>query len=54
MTSPAVEPVKNEVVVNTGVERAFALFTSNFDAIKPREHTLLTVASPGRVVTGSV
>ena len=43
MTSPAVEPIRKSVVVNTGVERAFALFTDRFDAIKPREHNLLAV-----------
>jgi uncharacterized protein YndB with AHSA1/START domain len=43
MTSPAVEPIRKSVVVNTGVERAFALFTNRFDAIKPREHNLLAV-----------
>ncbi|WP_319446734.1 MULTISPECIES: SRPBCC family protein [unclassified Mycobacterium] len=43
MTSPAVEPIRKSVVVNTGVERAFALFTERFDVIKPREHNLLSV-----------
>ncbi len=43
MTPPEVEPIRKSVVVNTGVERAFALFTNGFDAIKPREHNLLTV-----------
>ena len=43
MTSPVVEPIRKSVVVNTGVERAFALFTNKFDAIKPREHNLLAV-----------
>src|ERR1700730_10972035 len=43
MTSPAVEPIRKSVVVNTDVERAFALFTNGFDAVKPREHNLLTV-----------
>src|SRR6202012_4258100 len=43
MTSPAVEPIRKSVVVNTGLERAFALFTNRFDAIKPREHNLLAV-----------
>jgi uncharacterized protein YndB with AHSA1/START domain len=43
MTSPAVEPIRKSVVVNTGAERAFALFTERFDAIKPREHNLLAV-----------
>jgi hypothetical protein len=43
MMSPEVEPVRKSVVVRTGVERAFALFTTRFDAIKPREHNLLSV-----------
>jgi hypothetical protein len=43
MTSPVVEPIRKSVVVNTGVERAFALFTARFDEIKPREHNLLSV-----------
>jgi uncharacterized protein YndB with AHSA1/START domain len=43
MTSPAVEPIRKSVVVNAGLERAFTLFTTRFDAIKPREHNLLTV-----------
>ncbi|MDT5079290.1 MAG: hypothetical protein QOJ80_3927 [Mycobacterium sp.] len=43
MTSPVVEPIRKSVVVNTGVERAFALFTERFDVIKPREHNLLRV-----------
>lgn len=36
-------PVRKSVVVNTGVDQAFALFTNRFDAIKPREHNLLAV-----------
>lgn len=30
------------VVVNVGAEQAFRLFTDRFDAIKPREHNLLS------------
>jgi len=37
-----VEPIRKSVVVNAGVERAFTLFIERFDAIKPREHNLLT------------
>ena len=44
MTSPHVEPVRHQIVVNAPIDRAFALFTNNFDAIKPREHNLLPVA----------
>lgn len=43
MTSSEVRSVRKNVVVNTGVERAFALFIDRFDAIKPREHNLLSV-----------
>jgi uncharacterized protein YndB with AHSA1/START domain len=43
MRPSAVDPVRKSVVVGTGVERAFALFTNRFDAIKPREHNLLAV-----------
>ncbi len=38
-----VEPVRKSVVVNAPLHRAFALFIDKFDAIKPREHNLLTV-----------
>lgn len=37
------KPVRKSVVVNAGVERAFELFIDKFDAIKPREHNLLSV-----------
>jgi uncharacterized protein YndB with AHSA1/START domain len=43
MRSSGIEPVRKSVVVNTGIERAFALFVDRFDAIKPREHNLLAV-----------
>ncbi|MBB5162067.1 SRPBCC family protein [Mycobacterium sp. AZCC_0083] len=43
MRPSAVDPVRKSVVVGTGVEQAFALFTNRFDAIKPREHNLLAV-----------
>jgi uncharacterized protein YndB with AHSA1/START domain len=43
MTSPHVKPVRHQVVVNAPIDRAFALFTTKFDAIKPREHNLLSV-----------
>ena len=44
MTSSTVDPIRKSVVVNAGIERAFALFVEKFDAIKPREHNLLSVA----------
>jgi uncharacterized protein YndB with AHSA1/START domain len=43
MTKPHVAPIRHHVVVNASIERAFALFTNRFDAIKPREHNLLSV-----------
>ena len=43
MRSPNIKPVRKSVVVNTGIEQAFALFVNKFDAIKPREHNLLPV-----------
>ncbi|MEE6140339.1 SRPBCC family protein [Mycobacterium sp. 050128] len=43
MSSSKVEPIRKSVAVNTGIERAFTLFISKFDAIKPREHNLLSV-----------
>lgn len=43
MNPSGVEPIRKSIVVNTGVERAFALFVDQFDAIKPREHNLLSV-----------
>jgi uncharacterized protein YndB with AHSA1/START domain len=43
MNPSGVEPIRKSIVVNTGVERAFALFIDQFDAIKPREHNLLSV-----------
>jgi uncharacterized protein YndB with AHSA1/START domain len=35
--------VRREISVAVPVEKAFAVFTEQFDAIKPRDHTLLTV-----------
>jgi uncharacterized protein YndB with AHSA1/START domain len=43
MNPSGVEPIRKSIVVNTGIERAFALFIDQFDAIKPREHNLLSV-----------
>lgn len=43
MTPARVEPIRRGLVVNLGIERAFALFVERFDAIKPREHNLLAV-----------
>jgi uncharacterized protein YndB with AHSA1/START domain len=44
MATPAeATSVRNEVVVNAPVERAFAVFTEQMDRIKPREHNMLGV-----------
>jgi DNA-binding transcriptional ArsR family regulator/uncharacterized protein YndB with AHSA1/START domain len=44
MTTPTeVTSVRNEVVVNAPVQRAFAVFTEQMDRIKPREHNMLGV-----------
>ena len=38
-----VKPIRKTITVNVPAERAFALFIDRFDAIKPREHNLLSV-----------
>ena len=44
MTTQAQEAsVAKQVVVEAPIERAFAVFTEDFDSIKPREHNLLAV-----------
>jgi uncharacterized protein YndB with AHSA1/START domain len=43
MTPPRTPNVAHHVVVNAPIERAFAVFTDQFGAIKPREHNLLAV-----------
>ncbi|KMO72895.1 MAG: SRPBCC domain-containing protein [Mycolicibacterium rufum] len=43
MTQPGADSVRRSVVVNASIDVAFALFTSRFDDIKPREHNLLAV-----------
>jgi uncharacterized protein YndB with AHSA1/START domain len=35
--------VRKEIVVEAPIERAFAVFTEDFDSIKPREHNMLEV-----------
>ena len=42
-TPAAATSVRNEVVVDAPVERAFAVFTEQMDRIKPREHNMLGV-----------
>lgn len=42
MTTPAQDTtVRSQVVVNAPIERAFEVFTTKFDRIKPREHNML-------------
>jgi len=44
MTSTTVETaVRHQIVVEVSAERAFQVFTEQFDRIKPREHNLLGV-----------
>jgi uncharacterized protein YndB with AHSA1/START domain len=35
--------VRTQVVVDVPIERAFSVFTEDFDSIKPREHNMLAV-----------
>jgi uncharacterized protein YndB with AHSA1/START domain len=37
------ESVRTHVVVEVPIERAFSVFTEQFDSIKPREHNMLEV-----------
>ncbi|OBB85429.1 ATPase [Mycobacterium colombiense] len=43
MTPEPTRTVTHHVVVNAPLERAFAVFTEQFGAFKPREHNLLAV-----------
>ena len=44
MSTPATDTtVRTSIVVQAPIERAFAVFTEDFDRIKPREHNLLGV-----------
>jgi uncharacterized protein YndB with AHSA1/START domain len=44
MTTQAHEAtVRKQIVVEAPIERAFSVFTEEFDGIKPREHNLLAV-----------
>jgi uncharacterized protein YndB with AHSA1/START domain len=44
MTTQASETsVRKEIVVEAPIERAFSVFTEQFDSIKPREHNMLGV-----------
>lgn len=42
-TTPIDTVVRQQVTVDLAADRAFALFTEQFDKIKPREHNLLGV-----------
>ena len=42
-TTTAEASVRRTIEVATSVERAFAVFTEQFDRIKPREHNILAV-----------
>jgi len=42
-TQTAATTVRAEIVVEATIERAFRVFTEDFDRIKPREHNLLGV-----------
>ena len=43
MTTQTQASVRTQVVVEAPIERAFSVFTEQFDRIKPREHNLLGV-----------
>jgi len=44
MTTQAQEAsVQKQIVVEAPIERAFSVFTEDFDSIKPREHNMLAV-----------
>jgi uncharacterized protein YndB with AHSA1/START domain len=44
MTTQAHEAtVRKQIVVEAPIERAFSVFTQDFDSIKPREHNMLAV-----------
>jgi uncharacterized protein YndB with AHSA1/START domain len=42
-TRLSVAPIKQSIVVEASIERAFKVFTEDFGSFKPREHNLLTV-----------
>jgi uncharacterized protein YndB with AHSA1/START domain len=43
MTQTRPETIRQNVVVNAGLERAFRVFTEQFGDFKPREHNLMSV-----------
>src|SRR5215831_566770 len=42
-TRVSVAPIKQSIVVEVPIERAFKVFTEDFGSFKPREHNLLAV-----------
>jgi uncharacterized protein YndB with AHSA1/START domain len=42
-TRPAATSVRTAIVVEAPIDRAFRVFTEDFDRIKPREHNMLAV-----------
>ena len=48
MAQPEAVTVRKEVVVDTPIERAFAVFTDRFGDFKPPEHNMLGRRSPRR------
>jgi len=42
-TQAADTSVRSSIVVEASIERAFSVFTEDFDRIKPREHNMLAV-----------
>jgi uncharacterized protein YndB with AHSA1/START domain len=44
--------VRTQVVVDVPIERAFSVFTEDFDSVKPREHNLLAVEIAETVFEG--
>lgn len=42
-TRTAATTVRHDIVVEAPIDRAFAVFTEQFDRIKPREHNMLAV-----------
>ena len=43
MSTTQATAIRHEIVVEAPIERAFSVFTEQFDRIKPREHNLLAV-----------
>ena len=53
MSTPATDTsVQASIVVEAPIERAFTVFTEDFDKIKPREHNMLSVDIAETVLEG--